>query len=153
MSILYIWATRREFPTARNLWRRSNATRLKIPQFLASVGIKILVVACNTASALALPKIRERIGIDVVGVIGPGARKAVEITKEKTNPKIGVIATEATVASRAYAEAIMRTARRAEVIRNGMSAVCRARRRKLDERAGNLFDRRKISGKNRRETS
>ncbi|MEP7039880.1 MAG: glutamate racemase, partial [Acidobacteriota bacterium] len=71
-------------------------------QFLASRGIKMLVVACNTASALALPKIREKIGIDVVGVIGPGARRAVEITKNKKNPKIGVIATEATVASRAY---------------------------------------------------
>lgn len=75
-------------------------------QFLASHGIKMLVVACNTASALALPKIREKIGIDVVGVIGPGARRAVEITKEKNNPKIGVIATEATVSSRAYSEAV-----------------------------------------------
>ena len=51
-------------------------------QFLASRGIKMLVVACNTASALALPKIREKIGLDVVGVIGPGGRKAVELTKE-----------------------------------------------------------------------
>ena len=51
--------------------------------FLASLGIKLLVVACNTASALALPKIRERTGIDVVGVIGPGARKAVEITRQR----------------------------------------------------------------------
>ena len=84
-------------------------------QFLASRGVKILVVACNTASALALPKIRERIGIETVGVIGPGARRAVEITKEKANPKIGVIATEATVASRAYADAIRRATSRAEV--------------------------------------
>ncbi len=50
-------------------------------QFLASLGIKILVVACNTASALALPKIRERIGIDVVGVIGPGAEESGRIDK------------------------------------------------------------------------
>jgi glutamate racemase len=85
-------------------------------QFLASLGIKLLVVACNTASALALPKIRERIGLDVVGVIGPGARKAVEITKDESNPKIGVIATEATVASNAYYEAIRRASDTAEVI-------------------------------------
>lgn len=84
-------------------------------QFLAEQGIKLLVVACNTASALALPKIREAIGLDVVGVIGPGGRKAVEITKEKTNPKIGVIATEATVQSDAYAEAIHRASETAEV--------------------------------------
>jgi glutamate racemase len=83
--------------------------------FLASQGIKMLVVACNTASALALPKIREAIGLDVVGVIGPGGRKAVEITKEKTHPKIGVIATEATVQSNAYAEAIRRASESAEV--------------------------------------
>jgi len=85
-------------------------------QFLVSRGIKILVVACNTASALALPKIRENIGIDVVGVIGPGARRAVEITKDKTNPKIGVIATEATVASDAYGEAIRRASDKTEVL-------------------------------------
>ena len=75
-------------------------------QFLASLGIKLLVVACNTASALALPQIRERIDIDVVGVIGPGGRKSVLITGNKLKPKIGVIATEATIQSNAYAKAI-----------------------------------------------
>lgn len=83
--------------------------------FLASRGIKLLVVACNTASALALPKIRETIGVDVVGVIGPGARKAVSITKNKP-PKIGVIATEATVSSHAYSTAIKKVSPDAEVI-------------------------------------
>lgn len=85
-------------------------------QFLASRGIKILVVACNTASALALPKIREKIGLDVVGVIGPGARKAVEITRDKSNPKIAVIATEATVQSGAYAASIRQASDKAEVL-------------------------------------
>ena len=86
-------------------------------QFLASRGIKLLVVACNTASALALPKIREKIGVDVVGVIGPGARKAVSITQNKfANLKIGVIATEATISSNAYAEAIKRASNKAEII-------------------------------------
>src|SRR5437667_6791408 len=51
--------------------------------FLASRGIKLLVVACNTASALALPAIRRAVAIDVVGVIGPGGRKAVEMTRDK----------------------------------------------------------------------
>lgn len=83
--------------------------------FLASRGIKMLVVACNTASALALPKIREKIGLDVVGVIGPGARKAVEITKALNSPRIGVIATEATVSSDAYAEAIRRASDKAQI--------------------------------------
>jgi glutamate racemase len=85
-------------------------------QFLASHGIKMLVVACNTASALALPRIHEKIGIDVVGVIGPGARKAVEITKNLANPRIGVIATEATVLSQAYKKAIHLASEKAEVV-------------------------------------
>ena len=88
-------------------------------QFLASLGIKMLVVACNTASALALPRIREKIGLDVVGVIGPGGRKAVEITKDKTGPRIGVIATEATVSSNAYLEAIRRASSEAAVLQAG----------------------------------
>ena len=88
-------------------------------QFLASRGIKLLVVACNTASALALPKIRENIGLDVVGVIGPGARKAVELTKDKKNPRIAVIATEATVQSNAYAASIKQASDSAEVLQTG----------------------------------
>lgn len=89
--------------------------------FLASRGIKMLVVACNTASALALPRIRERIGIDVVGVIGPGGRKAISVVSgqrsavNKSNPRIGVIATEATISSNAYLEAIRRASESADV--------------------------------------
>lgn len=79
--------------------------------FLASRGIKLLVVACNTASALALPKIRQRIGLDVVGVIGPGARQAARIAD-----RIGVIATEATIASEAYEKAIRLAKSWAEVL-------------------------------------
>jgi glutamate racemase len=72
-------------------------------KFLEAHGIKLLVVACNTASALALPAIRQAINIDVVGVIGPGARAAVRVAGGRP---IGVIATEATVQSAAYARAI-----------------------------------------------
>jgi glutamate racemase len=72
-------------------------------RFLAAHGIKLLVVACNTASALALPAIRAAVNVPVVGVIGPGARAAVAVAGGKS---IGVIATEATVQSAAYARAI-----------------------------------------------
>jgi len=72
-------------------------------RFLEARGIKLLVVACNTASALALPAIRAAIAVPVVGVIEPGARAAVEVAQ---GGKIGVIATEATVQSHAYAKAI-----------------------------------------------
>ena len=72
-------------------------------RFLEAHGIKLLVVACNTASALALPAIRKAIKVPVIGVIEPGSRTAVEIAN---GANIGVIATEATVQSHAYAKAI-----------------------------------------------
>lgn len=72
-------------------------------RFLAALGIKLLVVACNTASALALPAIRAAIKVPVMGVIEPGSRAAVEGAEGKN---IGVIATEATVQSHAYAKAM-----------------------------------------------
>lgn len=72
-------------------------------RFLEAHGIKLLVVACNTASALALPAIRKAIKLPVIGVIEPGSRAAVEVAD---GANIGVIATEATVQSHAYATAI-----------------------------------------------
>lgn len=72
-------------------------------RFLETHGIKLLVVACNTASALALPAIRKAIKVSVIGVIEPGSRAAVEVAK---GANIGVIATEATIQSGAYAKAL-----------------------------------------------
>ena len=76
-------------------------------RFLAERGIKLLVVACNTASALALPAVRRTVKLEVAGVIGPGARAAARASR---TGRVGVIATEATVSSHAYAEAITRVA-------------------------------------------
>jgi glutamate racemase len=84
--------------------------------FLATHGIKLLVVACNTASALALPAIRKALEIDVVGVIGPGARAAVMRTGRPCSQRIGVIGTEATINSGAYAQAIKKADPEAQVI-------------------------------------
>ena len=76
-------------------------------RFLEAHGIKLLVVACNTASALALPAIRGAVSLDVIGVIEPGAHAAVA---EASGKGIGVIATEATTESHAYSKAIARIA-------------------------------------------
>jgi glutamate racemase len=81
-------------------------------RFLAAHGIKLLVVACNTASALALPAIAARIPVPVIGVIEPGAQAAVHATR---GGRIGVIATEATVQSGAYRRAIKTFKPQAEV--------------------------------------
>jgi glutamate racemase len=87
-------------------------------EFLAAHGIKMLVVACNTASALALPAIREALDIEVVGVIGPGARAAAAArTKHAGGVRtVGVIATESTVRSGAYTAAIKKADPTADVI-------------------------------------
>jgi glutamate racemase len=82
-------------------------------KFLEAQGIKLLVVACNTASALALPAIGNAVDIQVVGVIEPGARAALEVAGAKT---IAVIATEATVQSGAYTKAINDIDPRARII-------------------------------------
>jgi len=72
-------------------------------EFLLAKGIKLLVVACNTASAVALGEIGRDTIVPVIGVIEPGARAAIAASR---SGKIGVIGTEATIASGAYTRAI-----------------------------------------------
>jgi len=67
-------------------------------------GIKLLVVACNTASAYALDALRDELDVPVLGVIEPGAAAAVRATRVK---RVGVIGTAGTVASRAYPDVIL----------------------------------------------
>ena len=75
---------------------------LQAAQHLLDRGIGMLVVACNTATAAALPELQARLPLPVVGVVEPGARAAVA----RTRGHIGVIATEGTVRSQAYTKAI-----------------------------------------------
>ena len=75
----------------------------EITSYLLGEGVKALVVACNTATAHALPALREEFAIPIIGVIEPGARAAVASTK--TN-RIGVIGTAGTIKSRAYEKEI-----------------------------------------------
>ncbi len=71
--------------------------------FLLEKGVKCLVVACNTASSLALEDLRRQFEMPVIGVIQPGAKKEASTTRVR---RVGVIGTLATVRSRAYEEAI-----------------------------------------------
>jgi len=71
--------------------------------FLVEQGVKILVVACNTASSVALPALEDRFSLPVIGVIEPGARRAFQLSG---NRRVGVIGTEGTVKSEAYVRAI-----------------------------------------------
>jgi glutamate racemase len=72
-------------------------------RFLLHRRIKALVVACNTASALALPSLAPELPVPTLGVLQPGASRACQIS---VSGRIGVIGTEATIRSGAYAEAI-----------------------------------------------
>jgi glutamate racemase len=81
-------------------------------EFLLARDVKLLVIACNTASALALPAIVRRSRVPVVGVVEPGAEAAARVARRR----IGIIGTEATVASGAYAAAVRRHHPEIEVI-------------------------------------
>jgi glutamate racemase len=70
---------------------------------LAARDVKAIVVACNTSSAIALPHLRLRYDVPLLGVVRPGATAAALATR---NQRVGVIATQATVRSRAYFQAI-----------------------------------------------
>lgn len=75
----------------------------QIIHFLQTKGVKAIVIACNTASALALETVKDEFDIPIIGVVEPGARAALEVT---VNKKIGVIGTEATVRSSMYEKII-----------------------------------------------
>ncbi len=81
-------------------------------RFLVSKGIKLLVIACNTASSISLTEIKKKMSIPVIGVIEPGANAAVKSTR---NEKIGIIGTEATIRSSSYKKAIRAIDSSAEV--------------------------------------
>jgi len=80
--------------------------------FLMRFKVKLIVVACNTASSTSLDILREKFSVPIVGVIKPGAEKAVQITR---NNKVGIIGTYATIKSKAYEKEIRRFSRDVEV--------------------------------------
>lgn len=73
----------------------------QIIRFLKTKNVKAIVVACNTASAFALDTIEKEIDIPIIGVVKPGAKSAVESTKNK---RIGIIGTEGTIKSELYTQ-------------------------------------------------
>lgn len=80
--------------------------------FLLERGVKLVVVACNTASARALPELADEVSVPVVGVVEPGARAAAEVS---SGGRIGVLGTRGTVESGAYQRAILRRRPEADV--------------------------------------
>ncbi len=88
----------------------------QIINFLQTKGVKAIVIACNTASALALDTVKDEFDIPIIGVVEPGAKAALQVTENK---KIGVIGTEATVKSSMYEKII-------QGIDSGVSVIAKA---------------------------
>src|ERR687894_2360087 len=76
---------------------------LEVASYLERAGVKLIVNACNKATAAALPLLQERLDVPVVGVLAPEAHAAVQATR---NRRIGVLATAATVESGRYGDAV-----------------------------------------------
>jgi glutamate racemase len=85
----------------------------EITTYLRGEGVKAIVVACNTATAHALPMLRAELPLPVIGVVDPGARAAVAATR---NGEVGVIGTTGTINSGAYERAIKAIAPATEVV-------------------------------------
>lgn len=101
-SIVYLGDTARVpygTKSAETIVRYSN----ECASFLVERKVKTLVVACNTASAYALPALKERFKIPILGVVEPGAHAALAASRKKV---IGVIGTQATIGSNAYGNAL-----------------------------------------------
>lgn len=85
----------------------------QIIRFLETRQVKAIVIACNTASALALETVRDEFDVPILGVVIPGARAAVEATR---NYKVGVVGTDATVQSGMYTKVIQEMNSKIQVI-------------------------------------
>lgn len=101
-NIFYLGDTAR-VPYGGKSRRTVERYSIEIGGLLLAERAKIIVVACNTASALAVPRMKEMFKVPVQGVVAPGAAAAVASTKNKI---VGVIGTRATIASGAYEHAI-----------------------------------------------
>jgi glutamate racemase len=85
----------------------------EIAGYLEALGVKLIVAACNSATAAALPELQRRLAVPIVGVLAPEAHAAVLATR---NRRIGLLATVATVASGRYAELVHSLDAGAEVV-------------------------------------
>src|SRR5688500_15852608 len=112
-DFVYLGDTAR-FPYGPRSREELESFALELAQILLADGAKLLVVACNSATAAALPTLRRELGTEVgiVSVIGPESRLAARATR---NGEVGLLATEATVSSGAYEDALAEATRDARL--------------------------------------
>lgn len=103
-QILYFGDTAR-FPYGTRSAERVTEMALQDARFLTGFGVKMLLVACNTASSVAMDQLEMEIPVPIIGVVEPGAKTAAKITR---NGKVGIIGTRATITSKSYQKALER---------------------------------------------
>ncbi|MDQ0270035.1 glutamate racemase [Cytobacillus purgationiresistens] len=101
-NIIYLGDTAR-CPYGPRTGEEVKAFTWEMTEFLLSKNIKMLIIACNTATAVALEEIQSELPIPVIGVIYPGARTAIKVTD---NHVVGIIGTVGTIKSKAYEVAL-----------------------------------------------
>ena len=111
-SLLYLGDTAR-LPYGRKSAETIVKYAVRNVSFLAKEKLKAIVVACNTVSAVALPHLRQRFDLPILGVVDPGARAAVNASVTR---RIGVIGQEGTIRSRSYERAIQTLDPKAHVV-------------------------------------
>lgn len=102
-SLVYIGDTKR-CPYGNRSKEEIFSYTLELVQFLLDQHVKMIVIACNTATAHALESVRDKVDIPVIGVVGPGSEAAVLTT---VSNEIGVLATVSTVESKFYEHSLM----------------------------------------------
>ncbi|MCS5422340.1 MULTISPECIES: glutamate racemase [Psychrilyobacter] len=95
---------------------------LNISDFFIEKNVKMLIIACNTATAVALEVLKGRLNIPVIGVIAPGAISAINLTKKN---KIGVFSTPVTAKMNAYKNEIEKINKDIEVYQIGCKPLCK----------------------------
>ena len=94
---------------------------MQMARVLVERGVKVLVIACSTATTAALPHLQQMLpDIPVIGVVAPGAQAAVSVTR---NQRIAVIATETTIASEAYQGLILKQLPKAQIATRACSVL------------------------------
>jgi len=110
-SIVYFGDTAR-FPYGTKSLEEVKANSYEVIDFLIEQDVKLIVVACNSASSALFRLGRPKLDVPLVTVIDPPAQTAARLTRNK---KVGIIGTEATISSRQYEEALLRTRQPVEV--------------------------------------
>ncbi|MDP8237469.1 MAG: glutamate racemase [Candidatus Hatepunaea meridiana] len=110
-DIIYLGDTAR-VPYGTKSVETVNRYALESTLFLLNLGVKLIVVACNTASAVALPRLQEVLRAPIIGVVEPGVNAALRATKTK---QVGIIGTPSTINSGAYQNRLKKLAPNIEV--------------------------------------